>query len=61
MNENQSEKMWLNAMSLIRPSDDFALDVGREVIRMLKSAPKPEPDEYGLKPFARVQITITAS
>lgn len=57
----EPDKMWLNAMGCVRPSDEMKLDVGGEVIRMLVGSPEPERDEFGLRPWRRVLIEVRAS
>lgn len=43
------EHIWLNAFSCINPSDDFAADIGREVIRKVMSANPHHEDALGVR------------
>lgn len=57
----EPEKVWLNAMSLVRPSDELKKDVGGEIIRMVVGSQRPEPDEFGIRPWRQVLLLVTAS
>lgn len=54
-------KMWLNAMMCVAPRDEFLLETGREIIRLLQQSPQPERDEFGLRPWKRLTVEIAAS
>lgn len=53
------EKVWLNAMLCVRPTDEFAAQVGRMVIDkvMREGTPKVEP----LDPFRRLVVEVVCS
>lgn len=53
-------KIWLNAMSLVRPSEEFQRETGAELIRQLVAAPRPEPDEFGIRPWRQLDVRLTA-
>lgn len=55
------EKIWLNAMSLVRPREDFLRQTGDEIVRKLMQAPRPEPDDYGIRPWRSILLEVTAS
>lgn len=57
----EPEKVWLNAMKLVAPQPDFKQDVGGEIIRMVTASPRPEPDEFGIRPWRQITIQVTAS
>ncbi|MDT9701880.1 hypothetical protein, partial [Streptomyces sp. P17] len=48
--DDSPERLWLNGFSCIRPSDEFARDVGRSVIQMAIR-----------RPGKSTQIEVTAS
>lgn len=52
-------EMWLNAMACVRPTDEFAEQVGRDVIRhlMAEGREKSEPGD----PFRRIVIEVKCS
>lgn len=54
-------QMWLNAMHLVAPRDEFIHSTGKEIIDMLMESPRPEKDEYGLAPYRRLDIRLVAS
>ena len=55
------EKIWLNAFACVRPSDEFAAAVGRDVIKMLMDNPGELREGELVKPFRRVQIELICS
>jgi len=54
-------KMWLNAFRCVSPSDEFAAEVGHDIIKYMMESPRPEPDEFGLRPFRQIHFTIGCS
>lgn len=56
---NANGKVWLNAMMCVRPTDEFAAEVGRELIKqaMQDGEPKKEP----LDPYRRLTIEVVVS
>ena len=55
------DKIWLNAFKCVSPSDEFAAEVGREVIRKLVESQPEEREGEIITPWRRVQLEITAS
>ena len=58
---DETMKLWLNAMSLIRPSDEFLIETGRWVVDTLLSGPRPEPDANGIRPYRKMLVEVTCS
>lgn len=52
-------RMWLNAFNCINPSDDFALFVGRDVIRLLMDSEPPPRGSGG--PYRTTTIEVRCS
>jgi hypothetical protein len=52
-------RVWLNAMKCVRPTDEFAAEVGHDLIRqvMEDGHPKAEP----LDPYRRLTVEFVAS
>lgn len=52
-------KIWLNGMKCVSPTDEFAAEVGRDIIEMLMrdGQPKTEP----LDPFRKITIEVSCS
>ena len=57
----QPTKIWLNAMSLVRPSEEVQRETGAELIRQLVASPRPEPNEFGIRPWRQLDVRLTAS
>lgn len=52
-------EMWLNAIACVRPTDEFAEQVGRDVIRHLMTEGR-RPKDPG-DPFRRIVIEVHCS
>jgi hypothetical protein len=55
--EAKANHIWLNAFSCIRPSDEFLIDVGRSVLRMLEDSEMG--DSFGISQM--VILTVNKS
>lgn len=51
-------RIWLNAFSMIRPTDDFLIDIGRTVVRMLNES-KIRDDFVGLSKVVYIRLNAS--
>lgn len=57
--EDRPTRLWLNAFSCVRPTDEFAAEVGRDVIRLLMSEGVDKVE--ALDPFKRLTLEVVCS
>lgn len=52
-------EIWLNAFSCVRPTDEFAADLGHQVISKLRESRTRDRDDSD--PIFKITVEITAS
>lgn len=57
----EPERVWLNAMGLVRPSEETLVGIGKTVHEFLVRSGPPAKDQWGIAPWRRVTIVFTAS